>query len=254
MVAAKEAKESKNLSQKLAEVILDIGPQKPEGYNDFHRYSYYSDEQISTMFRERLASRNIIIIPTVVTYDVQPYQTDKQKHSFLTSLTIEWRIVDGDSGETMVAVTVGQGDDPGDKGANKAMTGAFKYFLLKLGLVGGGTDAEADTKTDQRAAGMVIGKSDIKGIARGGRSTNATEAQVRRVSMLARDLGIDAAGTALIVMEVLDREVDLGTDDPGPALASYLATLSADDIGKIVQAMAEMKESTEVESGVPEYG
>lgn len=247
---------SKNLYQKIAEVILDIGAQTPEGFNDFHRYKYFTEEQVSTMFRERLASRNIIIVPQVLEHEVRDYQTDKQKHSFLTTMKIMWEVIDGDSGEQFAAVTVGQGDDPGDKGANKAMTGAFKYFLLKLGLVGGESDAEADTATDRRShdAPMRVGPSNIQGVQRGGRSKNATEAQVKRIRILAKELDLNPYGVAIIIKEVLDQDVDLGSEDPGPPLVEFLGSLGAEDIGKIIQKMVEMKaiDQPEASMGPPD--
>lgn len=237
-----------NLRQKLAEVILSIGPVEPGGFNAFHKYKYFSDEQISAIFKDKLASRNIIIVPQVLDYEVREYATDKDKHSFLTTMKIMWTIMDGDNDEEIIAVTVGQGDDPGDKGANKAMTGAFKYFLLKMGIIGAGSDAEADERTDQRTSrarpggnNIRVGQSNIEGVQRGGRSTNATDAQVQRIRLLAKDLELTPVGVALIIGEVLDKAVDLGTEDPGPPLVQFLGGLDAESIGKIIQRMSDMK-------------
>lgn len=239
----------RNLKQKLADVVLSIGATQPEGFNAFHKYKYFSDEQISAIFKDKLASRNIIIVPQVLDYEVREYATDKDKHSFLTTMKIMWTIMDGDSEEEIIAVTVGQGDDPGDKGANKAMTGAFKYFLLKLGIIGAGSDAEADESTDKRTSGVArkvsVGQSNIEGVQRGGRSKNATEAQVQRIRLLAKDLGLTPAGVAIIITEVLDKTPDLGTEDPGPPLVAFLGSLDAEEIGKIVQKMADLKTLTE---------
>lgn len=248
----------RNLKQKLADVILSIGSVEPGGFNAFHKYKYFSDEQISALFKDKLASRNIIIVPQVLDYEVREYATDKDKHSFLTTMKIMWTIMDGDSDEEIIAVTVGQGDDPGDKGANKAMTGAFKYFLLKMGIIGAGSDAEADERTDHRTSGarppVSVGQSNIEGVQRGGRSRNATEAQVQRIRLLAKDLGLQPAGVALIITEVLDKPIDLGTEDPGPPLVEYLGSLDAESIGKVIQKMVEMKDDVKDEEVVPEYG
>ena len=244
----------KNLVQKLAEVILEIGPMSPSGENKFHHYKYFSDEQISSAFRDKLAKRNIVITPQVMDYEIREFQTAKGGHSFLTTMKVMWTIQDGDSDmhDDIIAVTVGQGDDPGDKGANKAMTGAFKYFLLKMGMIGGEGDAEADESTDKRSVGaaksaMTISDSDIKDVQRGGRSKNATQAQVKRVRVLAGQLGLTPPGVAIIIKEVLDKDVDLGVGDQGPPLVEFLGKLGAEDIGMVVQKMTEMKELNEAE-------
>ena len=40
--------------------------------------------------------------------------------------------------------TIGQGEDAGDKGANKALTAAVKYILMKTFLIPTGEDADGD--------------------------------------------------------------------------------------------------------------
>jgi hypothetical protein len=98
----------KNLIQKLCEVIAELGPMKPEGFNSFHKYRYYSDEQLSSAFRDKLAKRNILLVPEVTSWDIRDFKTEKDKHSFLTTMMVRWTLHDGDSGELVEAVTMGR--------------------------------------------------------------------------------------------------------------------------------------------------
>jgi hypothetical protein len=235
------------LAYKIAEAIADLPDNvEPEGVNPHFRYKFYSEKQVSALFRKRLASRGIIMIPHVASHETVERET-RNGRSYLTSMLVEFTLTDGT--ESYTGSALGQGDDASDKGANKAFTAATKYFLLKLGLVGGDSDAEADAETDRRASGspVEVGPSDIKGIQRGGRSTNATEAQIKRVRVLARDLDVDPYGVAIIIGGTLDKEPPVlpGREegDAGPILVDYLGTLTADELGKVVAAMSEMKET-----------
>jgi len=244
----------KNLIQKLCDVIAELGPMKPEGFNSFHKYKYFSDEQLSSAFRDKLAKRNVLLIPEVRNYDIRDFETEKGKHSFLTTMMVRWTLHDGDSEDFIEATTVGQGDDPGDKGANKAMTGAFKYLLIKMALIGGEGDAEADEATDKRhaaptapqkpaAARVEAPAAPVTGVQKGGRQQGANEPQVDTVSRLAAELGIGFDGLLNVIKNVLGVELemtpDMNGDDKRLFMRSFFENLTSEEIGKVVQALNE---------------
>ncbi len=239
----------KNLIQKLCEVIAELGPMQPEGFNSFHKYKYFSDEQLSSAFRDKLAKRNILLVPEVRSYDIRDFETEKGKHSFLTTMMVRWTLHDGDSEDFIEATTVGQGDDPGDKGANKAMTGAFKYLLIKMALIGGEGDAEADEATDKRhaapqkaaAARVEAPAAPVTGVQKGGRQQGANEPQVDTVSRLAAELGIGFDGLLNVIKNVLGVEVEMPPDpeDKKKMMRAFFEGLTSEEIGKIVQALNE---------------
>ena len=242
----------KNLRQKLAAVALSLGDVKPDGYNTFHKYKYFSDEQLSGAFRSRLADAGIVVVPNAMSSDIKTFQTDKGKHSFLTTMRIQWTFYDTDSDERIIAYTVGQGDDPGDKGANKAMTGAFKYLLIKMFQIGGETsDAEGDESTDARhedkrtpKAKVEKPKAKVEDVKKGGRQSGASEPQVDQVSRLAAELGIGFDGLLRVIKNQLDVELEMPDDaaDQKKMMRSFFENLDAEEIGKIVSALEEAKE------------
>lgn len=248
----------KNLIQKICEVITELGPLAPAGTNAFHHYKYFSDEQISNMFRDAFASRNILLVPEVMSWDIRDFKTEKDKHSFLTTIMVRWTFHDGDSGELIEAVTIGQGDDPGDKGANKATTGAFKYLLIKMAMIGGEGDAEADDRTDKRHAEAQRAENTrrnqparveqpqerVEGVQKGGRQAGASEPQVDVVSRLAKDLNIGMDGLVNVVKNVLGVDIEMpdAPEDKPKMLRAFFEGLDSEEIGKVVQALDEAKQ------------
>lgn len=132
-----------SLYAKLAQVMLEVGRVPKSGYNSFHKYHYVTEADLVDAVREKLAKRNIILIPSA------PVVTRQDN---VTTVTMSFTFCDGESGQTQSFEWAGTGEDKGDKGLYKAYTGAVKYFLMKTFLIPTGDDPEADTKTDERAA------------------------------------------------------------------------------------------------------
>lgn len=132
-----------SLYAKLAQVTAEVGYVQKRGYNDFHKYAYVTEADLVDAVREKLAARNVILIPSA------PSVT---REGNLTTVTMSFTFCDGDSNQTLTAEWAGTGEDKGDKGLYKAYTGAVKYFLMKTFLIPTGDDPEGDTGTDRRAA------------------------------------------------------------------------------------------------------
>lgn len=132
-----------SLHRKLAEVAATIGHIPKRGRNEYLKYDYAMEADIVDAVRGGLAERHVMLLPQIL---------DVQREGTLTTLIMRYTFVDGDSGETFSCQWAGTGDDKGDKGAYKAITGATKYFLLKTFLMPTGDDPEADAETDKRAA------------------------------------------------------------------------------------------------------
>jgi hypothetical protein len=140
-----EHKPTAGLYAKLAEVMALVGRIEKRGYNDFHKYNYATESDIVEAVRMGLAERSVMIIPSV---------REVRHEGTLTTALMVFTLVDGGTGECAHHDWAGTGDDKGDKGLYKAMTGALKYFLLKTFLMPTGDDPEADEATDKRAAGV----------------------------------------------------------------------------------------------------
>lgn len=232
------------LYTKLVAVMASLEGLAPQGSNRHFSYNYWETNQVTGVFRPLFVRHGLSFMSDVVDFDIRP----RGEKSLLTSLKVLFTITDIETGETISGHGFGQGDDAGDKGANKAFAGALKYWLLKTFLVGG-DDAEADERTDRRASrddarSVTVSDSEITGIARGGRSTNATDVQVKRIRTLAADNKFGAGKTADLIEDILNVRISLPEDpeEIGPAFVRYLEGMGADDAGKVIQYMEKMSD------------
>lgn len=255
----------KGIHAKLNQILATMPENmRPEGQNKHFDYDYWSLDQISGYFRNRFGNLGLSFLADVESFDIREHafvnRYGKESKSFLTTLLVKFRIHDWETGEWVEGHGVGQGDDPGDKGANKAFSGALKYWLLKTFVVGG-EDAEADERTDRRTERssrrgaddedqeVAIGESKITGIERGGRASKTTDAQIRQIRHLAKDLGWKTAGAARRIAEWVGDEIELPEEPElqADALLRYLESLSADDAGMIITKMVDLKDTPEDE-------
>lgn len=139
---------AKSLVSKLAEVMAAVERVPKRGHNAFHKYDYATESDIVATVRKELAARHVMLFPAVTSERREPVG---DKGSVLTTLTMAFRFVDGESGESLEFPWLGAGSDKEDKGVYKAMTGGEKYFLLKTFLMPTGDDPEQDDDKPQPA-------------------------------------------------------------------------------------------------------
>ena len=134
----------KNLVSKLTKIMGGLGTVSKSGYNDHHKYAYAMEADILEHVRHQLAASNIFVFSSVVS---------STREGNLTTVLMEYTLVDGDSGESMKVSAAGQGSDNQDKGVYKAITGANKYFILKNFMLPTGDDPE---KEDSKASAKPV--------------------------------------------------------------------------------------------------
>jgi hypothetical protein len=83
-----------------------------------------------------------------VGYEIKAIPGNDKMHLVLTKHT--GRLIDPDSGEARAYTFFGSGQDNGDKGLYKAITGALKYFLASTFLVAEYNDPERDDAPSQQ--------------------------------------------------------------------------------------------------------
>lgn len=143
--------EASGLTKKLCEVGQALTWVKKRGKNTFHGYNYATEADLVLAIRLELYKRNIFLLPNVVESKREGYTDEKQKRQNLVELIIEWTWIDGDTGERLASRMPGAGEDRGDKGTYKAITGSEKYLLLKTFLIPTFDDAEQMAPDDKKA-------------------------------------------------------------------------------------------------------
>lgn len=145
------------LYRKLSEVITEVEGVAKSGTNTFHKYEYTTAEEMLRAIRGPLATKQVVIMPSLGEITEREIKTAKGGASTITTAHIKFTLVDGESGESHECEWAGQGDDPADKGLGKAYTNAIKTFLREQFMIPQGDDPEADESTDKRAADRVPG-------------------------------------------------------------------------------------------------
>lgn len=141
-----------NVYKKLGEILKESLRVAKNGNNDFHKYKYATEADILEVGREAFTAHNLV-------YTVNQKSVSNPNET-LTRVELEITLVDLDSGEHLLLSAFGEGQDKGDKGIYKAVTGAIKYFLTKNLMISTNDDPEneneARTYPKAKAAKVVI--------------------------------------------------------------------------------------------------
>ena len=122
---------STGLFKKIQLVMKEITHIEKDKTNEYHKYDYVSEETIVRAARASFLKHNLILLFST---------TQRVREGDLTSVLVEFKLIDLDEGGIYEAKVWGEGQDKGDKGIYKAYTGALKYFLLKNFLIPTGED------------------------------------------------------------------------------------------------------------------
>lgn len=144
-MTANEPVDKSQLFKSISEVMAVVDRIPKNGFNDFHKYHFATEADVSDALRKELASRDVAVFVSNRIVGVKEWLTPRGKPTLLTNVECEVTFACGKSGATFSVTATGTGDDPSDKGTYKAITGAVKYALLKTFLVPTGDDPENHT-------------------------------------------------------------------------------------------------------------
>lgn len=137
----------RGLVRKLAEIMAAVERVPKRGRNEFHRYDYATEADIVQVVRHEMASRQVMLIPSVQNHERHDITTKKNERGDpLTVLHMTFTFIDGETDQRLEMPWIGVGQDGGDKGVYKAMTGGEKYLLMKVFLMPTGDDPEATSE------------------------------------------------------------------------------------------------------------
>jgi hypothetical protein len=143
----------KQLVKKLAQVMQQVQYIQKRGHNKFHNYKYATEADVNEKVREELSKQNVIMLPSMKSHDLRETKTKSGNTEYIVCVDMEFKFVDGDTGEELSIQMSGEGQDVGDKAIYKAISGAQKYALMKVFMIPTGDDPEADTGGDGQSSG-----------------------------------------------------------------------------------------------------
>ena len=85
--------EKPSLTRKLADVMAAVERIPKNGRNEFHKYDYATEADIVAAIRGELASRGVMLIPSIVDEQRHPVG---EKGSVLTVLSMQMEVRDAD--------------------------------------------------------------------------------------------------------------------------------------------------------------
>ena len=132
--------DKKTIYAKIAKVMSQVERVPKNGYNNFHKYEYATESDLTEAIRPILQEAGLAFFSTVI---------EQERDGEFTKAKMEFTLADVETGETLTSTYWGEGQDKGDKGLYKAYTGAVKYFLMKTFLIPTGDDPEQDEKPQQ---------------------------------------------------------------------------------------------------------
>lgn len=138
-----------NLFQKISAVMRDIEYLSKDDRVEFGntKYRAISEEKVTAAVRASLIKHGLIVLP------IKQVHT---KEGNLSTVDVDYKIIDIDTGDHEIIVSSGTGADTQDKGVGKAMTYSYKYLFLRTFAIPTGEDpdkvssAELDDKQQKR--------------------------------------------------------------------------------------------------------
>ena len=151
-----------SVAKKLHAVMADVNYIKKDKKNDFHKYTYASEQAIKEALHPILVKHGLLFVPVkcevLSEAEIENKDKDgkpKQKERLLT-VRYTYLFIDAETGECMEVQSIGSGIDNQDKAAYKSQTGGAKYALTGTFLIPTGDDPEHEhekrgTREAQRA-------------------------------------------------------------------------------------------------------
>lgn len=137
---------------KLAHISKEIGAIGKTGQNSGYGevYNFIEYGVVAGKLRELFDKYKIIIFPTIESYQVSEVVSSKGKAGYHYLLNMAFDVINGEKQEEhYICKWLGEATDYGDKGVNKAITAATKYFIMRLLQISEKGDEDPDSQTPE---------------------------------------------------------------------------------------------------------
>lgn len=131
--------------------LAQIGISK-DRRNKEQGFDFRGIDQVMNVLAPLLVKHNLLVIPRFFDRIVTERTTASGKTAFNVVLRGEFHFVSVLDGTEVVANTVGEGQDMGDKATNKAMAIAYKYAMFQTFCVPLEASADPDASTPEESA------------------------------------------------------------------------------------------------------
>ncbi len=137
------------IASKLIQVMAECSQIPKNGVNDFHNYKYATSADVLEKVNSALVKHKLASVVTPEVLQASEVLNSKGHAEQRVTVRVAITLVDAESGESVLLVGLGSGQDVGDKAVMKAQTAAIKYAYLMSLAISTNDDPEADSRTDE---------------------------------------------------------------------------------------------------------
>jgi len=142
---------SKNIHEAINEVMQEVGYVKKTKSGGL-QYSFAGEAALIAAIRPAMVEHGIYMaVSKINSVGRENYNTAKGTAMVNTVIQADVAFTHAASGTSITVASVGEGSDAGDKSANKAMTGLYKYALRQTFCIETGDDPDKFA-SEERAA------------------------------------------------------------------------------------------------------
>ena len=131
----------------LIKVMDSIKPVAKDKKNTQQKYSFRAVDDVYRVARAAFVEHKIHVVPEVLETLRDTKQTNSGGTMIVTLLKVKYTFY-AEDGSNVACIVTGEGMDSGDKSANKALAGAYKYAMFQMfaiPLEGDKADSEYDS-------------------------------------------------------------------------------------------------------------
>jgi hypothetical protein len=139
------------LYSKMSKVLAAVQRVPKNGTNSHFGYKFVREGDLTEAIRQHLVEHNLCVF--FGASEVLGVRETDGKAGPVTTIKMTATFACGDGGATFTTSWLGSGQDAGDKGVYKALTGGVKYLLMKNFLVSTGDDPEQEDAQPQAQSG-----------------------------------------------------------------------------------------------------
>lgn len=133
------------VQQAWAAVMADVRALGKDQVNSHQRFNFRGVDDVMNAVGPAMRTHGVFVVPTAVDLRTRDAQTSQGKAAHETMVVVSYAIY-GPAGDSMPGAAAGESLDSGDKATPKAMSVAYRTFLLQaLCLPTHDTDPDAQT-------------------------------------------------------------------------------------------------------------
>lgn len=142
--------EAKQIYAAMVAVMGEVGVVGKDRKNPQQGYSFRGIDDVAAHCQQALVKHGVVVMPRVLERERELVPTKSGGSMASVRLLVEHTFYAKD-GSSVVAVTLGEAMDSGDKASNKAMSAALKYALTESLMI---PTYEADRDTEEQSPQM----------------------------------------------------------------------------------------------------